>query len=72
MQISNPFSRPANQDRKHFPLGTSPAKPAIEPNWRADPNKFKESLVKMLGSEEAAVEYIKSRKWMPVRYGWKT
>jgi hypothetical protein len=28
MQVSNPFSRPANQDRKHFPLGTSTAKPA--------------------------------------------
>jgi hypothetical protein len=28
MQVSNPFSRPANQDRKHFPLGTSTAVPA--------------------------------------------
>ena len=28
MQVSNPFSRPANQDRKHFELGTSTAKPA--------------------------------------------
>ena len=28
MQISNPFSRPTNQDRKYFPLGTSTATPA--------------------------------------------
>lgn len=28
MQVSNPFSRPANQDRKYFKLGTSTAKPA--------------------------------------------
>jgi hypothetical protein len=28
MQVGNPFSRPANQDRKHFELGTSEAVPA--------------------------------------------
>jgi hypothetical protein len=28
MQVGNPFSRPANQDRKHFDLGTSTAVPA--------------------------------------------
>jgi hypothetical protein len=30
MLVYNPFSRPANQDRKHFELGTSTAKPAPE------------------------------------------
>jgi hypothetical protein len=28
MQVYVPFARPANQDRKHFPLGTSTARPA--------------------------------------------
>jgi hypothetical protein len=28
MQVSIPFARPANQDKKHSPLGTSAAKPA--------------------------------------------
>lgn len=28
MLVYQPFSRPANQDKKHFDLGSSPAKPA--------------------------------------------
>ncbi|MEZ5901667.1 MAG: hypothetical protein R3D51_19480 [Hyphomicrobiaceae bacterium] len=28
MQVYEPFARPANQDKKHFELGTSTAKPA--------------------------------------------
>jgi hypothetical protein len=30
MQVYEPFARPANQDKKHFDLGTSPARPAAE------------------------------------------
>jgi hypothetical protein len=28
MQVYEPFARPANQDKKHFELGTSTARPA--------------------------------------------
>lgn len=28
MQVYEPFARPANQDKKHFDLGTSTARPA--------------------------------------------
>lgn len=30
MQVYEPFARPANQDKKHFDLGTSTARPAAE------------------------------------------
>lgn len=71
MQIYHPFARPANQDRKHFPLGTSTAKPAVQPNWRRDPEKFADALAKMLGSRAAADEYMRYRSVMNVRYGWE-
>jgi hypothetical protein len=68
MLVYNPFSRPANQDKKHFPLGTCPARPAVEPNWRTDPGNLEKSLAKMLGSEQAAAECMKRQRWMTVRY----
>ncbi len=70
MQVYVPFARPANQDQKYFPLGTCPAKLAVEPNWRKDPVKFEQALAKMLGSESAAAQYMKRRQFMKTRYGW--
>ena len=61
----------AGQDQKYFPLGTSDAKPAIEPHWQADQEKLLKGLTKMLGSKEAAIEYLKRRPYLPTRYGWK-
>lgn len=58
MQTYNPFARPANQDKKHFPLGTSPAIPA-RVDWRQNPEKFEKALVKLLGCHRAAADYIK-------------
>jgi hypothetical protein len=66
-----PPPREAWQDQKYFPLGTSKAKPAIEPHWRTDNQKLLKGLAKMLGSEEAAIEYLKRRPFMKVHYGWK-
>jgi hypothetical protein len=71
MQIYQPFARPAGQDQKYFPLGTSKAKPAAEPNWRKDPEKFAKALARMLGSREAVDEYMRYREFMKVRYGWE-
>jgi len=71
MQVYVPFARPAGQDRKYFPLGTSEAKPAVEPQWRTDPEKFVKALAKMLGSETAAAEYLRDRPFMTVRSGWE-
>jgi hypothetical protein len=59
MLVYNPFSRPANQDKKHFPLGTSPAKPA-RVDWRQDPEKFEKALVKLLGCHRAAHDYVQA------------
>jgi hypothetical protein len=57
MQVYVPFARPAGQDQKYFPLGTSKAAPARE--WvHRDPEKFRKALTKMLGSEKAADDYI--------------
>ncbi|MGY4499272.1 hypothetical protein ACVWYH_003203 [Bradyrhizobium sp. GM24.11] len=58
MQVYVPFARPANQDKKHFPLGTCPAKSAPV-DWRQDPEKFEQALVKLLGCHRAAADYIK-------------
>jgi hypothetical protein len=67
----SPLARPAGQDQKHFPLGTSTAKPAVEPNWRKDPVKLEKALVKMLGSEEAGAEYMKYQGIRKAQYGWR-
>lgn len=58
MQVYFPFARPANQDQKHFPLGTCPARPA-RVDWRQDPVKFEKALVKLLGCHRAAADYIR-------------
>jgi hypothetical protein len=71
MQVFQAFARPAGQDRRYFPLGTSNARPAVEPNWRKDPEKFAKALAKMLGSRAAADEYMRRRPYMVVRYGWE-
>jgi hypothetical protein len=71
MQVYVPFARPANQDRKYYPLGTCTAKPAVDPNWRKDPVKLENALAKMLGSESAAAEYMKYQHVRKARYGWQ-
>jgi hypothetical protein len=58
MQVSNPFSRPSGQDQKYFPFGTSTATPARDWTPRRDPEKFRKGLVKLLGSEKAADDYV--------------
>jgi hypothetical protein len=59
MQYYCPFARAANQDKKYFPLGTSPAKPA-RVDWRQDREKFENGLVKLLGCHRAASDYIQT------------
>jgi hypothetical protein len=68
-----PSARPANQDRRYFPLGTSSAPMAR--NWGSptmgrgryakgstDAEKLENGLTALLGSREAAKAYIRERK----------
>jgi hypothetical protein len=60
MQVFQPFARPANQDRRYFPLGTSTATPAKEymTDFRTNAQKFEDSLAELLGSRERARAYV--------------
>ncbi|WP_027578509.1 hypothetical protein [Bradyrhizobium sp. Ai1a-2] len=62
MQVYQPFAQPANQDKRYFQLGTSTARPAEDVRPKKDSAKFRASLVKLLGSEEAADHYIDRQK----------
>jgi hypothetical protein len=64
MQQFVPFARPAGQDRKYFPLGTSTATPAkgYRTDFRTDEQKFEDGLTQLLGSREKARAYIKKHR----------
>jgi hypothetical protein len=62
MRIYVPFAWPEGQDQKYFPLGTSKAKSGLETAIRKENEKFRNGLIKMLGSEQAADAYIKRRR----------
>jgi hypothetical protein len=61
MRVYVPFARPAGQDQKYFSLGTSKAKSGLEAAVRKENERFRNGLIKMLGSEQAADAYIKHR-----------
>jgi hypothetical protein len=80
MQVGNPFSRPANQDRKHFPLGTSTAKPAAgyfaDAAGLSSEQVIRDAIVGLSSeqeTEEALVELLRShllaRDYMRWRMG---
>ncbi len=63
MQVYVPFARPANQDRKHFDLGGSTARPA-KGYWAAraglkNDYQIEEAIAGMTNAEEIQVTLIK-------------
>ena len=56
-----PYGQAAGQDQKYFPLGTSNAKSGLEAAVRKENEKFRNALTKLLGSDDAADDYIRRR-----------
>ena len=67
MQQFQPFARPANQDRRHFALGTSTARPAAgyfaDAAGLSSEQEIENALVKLLGYS-LAYDYMRWRMGM--------
>jgi len=74
MQVSNPFSRPANQDRKHFSLGESPAKPAngyfADAAGLPSENVIRDAVAGLSTSEEIEAALIKLLIYRRLAHGY--
>jgi hypothetical protein len=74
MQVSNPFSRPANQDRKYFPLGDCPARPAAEYFATAagldSEQVFRDATAELSGEQEIEDALVKlmPNRWLALEY----
>jgi hypothetical protein len=82
MLVYNPFARPANQDRKHFPLGTSTAKPApgyfADAAGLSDEQEIKDAVAGLASEQEIEYALVKllrcyrlARGYMQWRMGMK-
>jgi hypothetical protein len=58
------------QDRKYFPLGTSPAREGLTDAIVKENERFRSNLAKMLGSDREADAYIRNRSWNKAMKGY--